>query len=115
MGLSEPLFACISAVILRACSGATAGVAVAGEIQRRRIVAAVDDVVVRRVGVDVGELVRILARPVLRHPEAGDEELVVADHVEQRIGADDRPEQIGPLVRHGADEQAGKGGFQCGI
>ena len=83
-----------------------AGVAVAREIQGGRVVAALDHVVVRRVGVDVRELLGVVARAVLRHPEAGHEELVVAHHVEQRIGADDRPEQVGPLVRDRADEEA---------
>ena len=83
--------ACSSAAILRACSGSTRRVALGRREQRRRVARAVDDVVVRRVGVQPGELLGDVGVAVLARPQPGDEELREADHVEQRHAAPARP------------------------
>ena len=61
-----------------------AAVALGRGEQHRRVVRAVDDVVVRRVGVQPGELLGDVRVAVLVGPQPGDEELREADHVEQR-------------------------------
>ncbi len=63
-------------------------------------------VVIRRVGREPADRLRIVGRAVLGDPERGDAEAVVAEHVEQRHAADDGAEQLRPLGQRGADEQA---------
>ena len=46
---------------------------------------------------------------VLRHPEARHEEFLVAQHVEQRIAANDGAEQFRTLGKRGADQQSAVG------
>ncbi len=82
-----------------------AGVGIAGLEHHRRIFRAPFDVVVGRVLQDVGELLRVLRRAVLGHPQRRQLELVVADHVEQRHVAQHCAEQIGPLGHGGAHQQ----------
>ena len=67
---------------------------------------AVAHVVVRRVGAQPAERVRVVGRAVLGDPQRGDAEAVVAEHVEQRHAADDRAEQLRPLGQRGAHQQA---------
>ena len=60
------------------------GVALGRGEQHRRVAGAVDHVVVRRVGVQPGELLGDVGVAVLVGPQPGDEELREAHHVEQR-------------------------------
>ena len=101
--------ACSSAAILRACSGSTRRVALGGGEQRRRVGRAVDDVVVRRVGVQPGELLGDVGVAVLVGPQPGDQELREADHVEQRHAAPHGAAEVGALGQGDADEQAAVG------
>ena len=59
-------------------------VALGGGEQHRRVAGAVRDPVVGRVGVQPGELLGLIGIAVLGDPQPGDEEAVVAEHVEQR-------------------------------
>ena len=83
-----------------------ARVPVAGDEQHRRVALPGLDVVIRRVGAQNRELGRVLGRAVLGHPVRRHQEAVVAQHVEQWIGADHRPEQLRPLRQGGADQEA---------
>ena len=49
---------------------------------------------IRRVRVDPLELLRIVRRAVLRHPELCYEELLIANHVDERITDDDGLDEI---------------------
>ena len=91
-----------------------AGVALGGREQRRRVARAVDDVVVRRVGVQPGELLGDVGVAVLVGPQAGDEELREADHVEQRHAAPHGAAQVGALRQRDADEQPAVGAAEHG-
>ena len=96
----------MSAAILRACSGSTR----VSESPVTNITAgyfdARLDVLVGRVGAQPVELRGILGRAVLGHPEARDQEAVVAQHVEQRHLAEHRAEQVGALRHRRAHQQA---------
>ena len=67
------------------------------------------DVVIGRVGVEPVELLGVVGRAVLGDPQFGDQEMVIADHVEQRHLADHGAEEVGTLRDHGAHEQAAVG------
>ena len=82
-----------------------AGVALGRREQRRRVARALDDAVVRRVGVQPGELLGDVGVAVLARPQPGDQELREAHHVEQRHAAPHGPAQVGALGEGDADEQ----------
>ncbi len=85
------------------------GVAVEDGEQRRRVVDALDDPVVRRVRQQPAELLGVVGGAVLDVPGRAESELLVAHHVEQRRRADDGAEEVGPLGHRRADEQAAVG------
>ena len=62
--------------------------------------------VIGRVGIEPLELLGICGRAVLRNPELGDLEVLIAQHVEQRHLADDGAKQIRPLRQRRAHQQA---------
>ena len=64
------------------------------------------DMVVGRVGGEVGELRGLVSAAILRDPGAAAAEPVVAEHVEQRHRADDRAVEFGPLRHRCADQEA---------
>src|SRR5664280_1545947 len=82
------------------------GVGVEHGEQHRRIVGAVDDVVVRRVAQQPTELGRVGCAAVLVAPGLAEPEALVAHHVEQGRRADHGGEQLRSLGQRGADQQA---------
>ena len=64
------------------------------------------NVMVRRVGEEPAELFGVVRGAILGDPVAGDEEAVVAEHVQQRHLADDGPVEVRPLRSDRAHEQA---------
>ena len=74
--------------------------------QRRRVLRARLQVVIRRIGVQRLELVGVVGRAVVVDPEAAGGELLEPQHVHDADGRQARPEQVGPLRHHGADQQA---------
>ena len=75
----------------------------------RRVLHAVADTLVRRVGGQPAGRHRIVGRAILGNPERGDAEEVVAEHVEQRHAADDGAKQLRALSQRGTDEEAAVG------
>ena len=73
--------------------------------QRRRIAGSLLDVVYRRISVERFELLRILARAVVRFPRRTDGELVKAQHVHHACLLNHRLEQLGTLIRNRAHQQ----------
>ncbi|HZL20961.1 MAG TPA: hypothetical protein VFG23_24720 [Polyangia bacterium] len=67
---------------------------------------AVPNVRIGRVGRQPAARLGIVGRAVLGNPERGDTKQVVAEHVQQRHGADHRAKQVGPLGERRADQQA---------
>ena len=61
--------------------------------------------VVRRVGVEIPELIGVVRRTILWNPEPPDGEEVVPQHVRHGHATDRGAEQIRPLHHDGADEQ----------
>ena len=71
-----------------------------------RIIEAGPDIVERRVGVEILELVLVgFGAAVLRYPVAADGELVVPEHVGNGDLADNGAEEPGPLEHTGGNEQ----------
>ena len=64
------------------------------------------EVVVRRIGVERLELLRVVGRAVVVDPEAAGGELVEAQHVHDADGRQARAEQVRPLRHARADQQA---------
>ena len=99
----------MSAVILRAFMGSTrVSLSPVKNMMAGYFVARLD-VLVGRVGAEVGELFGVFGGAVFGGPEAADEEVLVAQHVKQRIAAPDGAEEIGALGHGRAHEQAAVG------
>ena len=81
------------------------GVAVEDGEESGRVVDAVANVVVRRVGEQPAELSGVRRRAVLVRPGGAESVLFVADHVEQRGCTDHRGIEVGTLGECGTDEQ----------
>ena len=74
--------------------------------QHRRVAHSGAHVVIRRVAAEPSDLIRALGRAVFGDPEPRDAEILVAQHVQQRNGARDRGEEVGPLRERHTDEQS---------
>src|SRR5579863_5480542 len=83
-----------------------AGVAVAANQKHRWIPGAFLHMLIRRVGIQVLKLLGVLGRTIFRHPKAPHQELLVTQHVQQRVAAHDRPEKIGALSERRTNQQA---------
>ena len=80
-------------------------VVVRGGHERWREVLARRDVVVRRVGPQHLEHLRVVRASVIRGPGPSDREFVEPEHVHHPDRGERRPEELGLLVQHRADEQ----------
>ena len=83
-----------------------ARVALGGGDQDRRVGGPVTHMVVGRIRREPPELLGIIGRAVLRYPQPGDQESMIAQHVEQRHLNHHGAEQVRPLRQDGAHEQA---------
>ena len=83
-----------------------AGVAVAGEEEDGRIFGSGVDVLVGRILIDIRKILGILGGAVLGGPGAAHLEVLVAQHVEQRIAAPDGSEEVRPLGHGRSHQQA---------
>jgi len=80
-------------------------VRIARDEQDRRVRDAHSNPVIRRIGVQAREVLRVVRRPVLINPYFPEINAVVAEHIEQGAEADDGAEQSGPLGQRRSDQE----------
>ncbi len=77
--------------------------------ERRRVADSVLDIVERRIGVEILELLGIVTRSIFHTPAPADGELVEAQHVHDPHGREGDPIELRPLGYAGTDEQSAVG------
>src|SRR5260370_11502217 len=85
--------------------GSDAGVAIAGDEESGRIFCAVDDALIRRVGIEILELIGIFGAAVFGRPIRAVKKLLEAQHIQERISANDGAEHLRVLGERRAHQQ----------
>src|SRR5581483_3929391 len=80
-------------------------VGISAEEQDGRILCAWSYVVVTRIGIEILKLLGVVSGPIFGYPVLRHQELLIAKHIQQRVAAGCRAEEVGTLRESRAYEQ----------